>query len=623
MLLPSALVSCPPKGRPRWPARARLSLEPLEDRCVPAVFAVNSLADVLNPIDIFRTLREAILLANSTPGADRIIFSPPASLFGGTLNLGTVLPELSDDVSIEGPGADRITIRRNQGGDYRLFTVRPGVTATIADLTLTNGRESSSAIGGGQRGVGGAIFNAGTLTVRDSVLSGNTATGDGGAIYNAGTLSVLRSTLSGNSSLAVGGGGGIRHTSSGTLNLSQSTLVNNTAGLFGGGLHTTGPTTVTNTTFSANRAGFGGGIRQSGSTLTITHSTFTGNRGGVNGGGLFQSSGTLVLRNTIVAGNFRGVGTSPSDVVGTLGAGSGFNLIGGNPGLGPLANNGGPTRTHALLLGSPAIDRGAAVAGGPTTDQRGLPRVRDFSTVANAPSGNGSDIGAFELQVLPSPPTNVTLSFRSVAENSPAGTRVGTLIAADPDIGDTHTFSLLNNAGGRFRIVGNELQVAPGAVLDFEASPSHTIRVQATDSTGLSFARDLDITLIDVNEVTGFDVQRGASQRSYVRHLDVLFEDSAGLTGLLGAGRVQLTRRGLDGSGGSAVSLGGVLSISGNRLLFDFGVQGLGGNRISTAGDGYYEVAVDSDGDGVRETRRYFYRLLGDVNADRTVNALD
>ncbi|MCI0460836.1 MAG: hypothetical protein L0Z62_28135 [Gemmataceae bacterium] len=118
-------------------------------------------------------------------------------------------------------------------------------------------------------------------------------------------------------------------------------------------------------------------------------------------------------------------------------------------------------------------------------------------------------------------------------------------------------------------------------------------------------------------------MQRGATQHSYVRYVDVIFESSAGLASLLSAGRVQLTRFGLDGSGGTTVSLGGVLSVSGNRLLFDFGTAGLGGNAISTAGDGYYEVAADIDGDGSRETRRYFYRLLGDVNADRTVNTLD
>jgi len=123
--------------------------------------------------------------------------------------------------------------------------------------------------------------------------------------------------------------------------------------------------------------------------------------------------------------------------------------------------------------------------------------------------------------------------------------------------------------------------------------------------------------------VIDFDVQKGATQRSYVRYVDLIFENAAGIDDLIADARVRLTRYGLDGSGGSAVNLAGVLSTIDNRLVFDFGEQGIGGNRNSNVGDGYYEIALDLDGNGSFETTRSFYRLLGDTNGDRIVNAQD
>ncbi|HMG06847.1 MAG TPA: choice-of-anchor Q domain-containing protein, partial [Chthoniobacterales bacterium] len=143
--------------------------------------------------------------------------------------------------------------------------------------------------------------------------------------------------------------------------------------------------------------------------LTITNTTISGNSAGA-GGGLHVSSGKS--RNTIVASNTSADGP---DVKGAL-ASEGFNLVGNNSGatisnaqpsdqigtaaspidplLGPLQDNGGPTFTHALLAGSPAIDKGES--SGSTTDQRGFGRPVDIPEIANAPGGDGADIGAFE-----------------------------------------------------------------------------------------------------------------------------------------------------------------------------------------------------------------------------------
>ncbi len=221
-------------------------------------------------------------------------------------------------------------------------------------------------------------------------------------------------------------------------------------------------------------------------------------------------------------------------------------------------------------------------------------------------------------------PTNVSLSGTAIRENSTAGAVVGTLSASDPDTGDGHTFTLLDNAGGRFSLSGSQLVVASGAVLDYEASPSHTVVVRATDEGGLSYDRSLAVSVQNVNELVGFDVQRGASQRSYIRYLDLVFESDAGLNQLVSEGRFRLTRFGLTGTGsGASVSLGGRMQVFGNRVQVDFGAAGIGGNANSTTGNGYYQLSVDADRNGTQETTRHFYRLLGDTNGDRVVSSLD
>jgi surface-anchored protein len=127
------------------------------------------------------------------------------------------------------------------------------------------------------------------------------------------------------------------------------------------------------------------------------------------------------------------------------------------------------------------------------------------------------------------------------------------------------------------------------------------------------------------NTAEAIDVQNGMTQRSYIRNLDVLFGSDDGLDDILAnPGRVQITKFDLNGNNGSILPGSAFgLSMSGNRLKFDFGLQGLGGNRNTNAGDGYYRVGIDADGDGQFETFRHFYRLLGDVNGDRKVDAAD
>ncbi len=242
-------------------------------------------------------------------------------------------------------------------------------------------------------GLAPAAINGGGVDRVINVLLNSTLTASGLTIANG---------------LVGGSGGGILN-SNGTLNLSSATVTNNeTTGSFGGGIANAGGAAVanlTNVTLSGNRAVTdSGGFDNAAATANLNSVTISGNTAdsdqnlGGTAGGIYELSGTVNLRNTIVAGNTDnspGPGNAP-DCDGTP-TSEGNNLIGdltqceftatggdktnANPLLGPLADNGGSTFTHALLAGSPAID--GAGPGAPPTDQRGAPR--------------SSDIGAYEL----------------------------------------------------------------------------------------------------------------------------------------------------------------------------------------------------------------------------------
>lgn len=220
-------------------------------------------------------------------------------------------------------------------------------------------------------------------------------------------------------------------------------------------------------------------------------------------------------------------------------------------------------------------------------------------------------------------PVDIVMAGNTVAENSANNVVVGGLVATDPDAGDTFTFTLANNAGGRFAIRGTNLVVANGLLLDFETNASHQISVQVVDSSGNVYTKGFTIFVNNVFELQGFDVQKGAAQRSFIRNVDFVFDDAVALQNLLRAGRMQLTRSNLDGLNPTAVNLTGKVAQSARVLSVDFGAQGIGGNRNSNMGDGYYQFKLDMDGDGSFETTRSFYRLFGDTNGDRKVDDLD
>ncbi|EGV17622.1 choice-of-anchor Q domain-containing protein [Thiocapsa marina] len=245
-----------------------------------------------------------------------------------------------------------------------------------------------------------------TVTINDFLITGGNVLGTerGGGIRNLGNLTINRCSISGNNSEQ--GGGGINNGPGAVMVINDSTIAGNElvgagSGESGGGIQSEGSLTISNSTVSGNTSSSNGGGIGSSSSLILDSVTVTGNTVpfgvGSGSGLLLGGSGGASLKNSILAGNSGAEDCAaflfaPSDAGNNLvqtQAGCDFvggangNIVGQDPLLGVLRNNGGPTRTHALLAGSPAIDAGDTDL---NTDQRGYAR----------PSGAADDIGAFE-----------------------------------------------------------------------------------------------------------------------------------------------------------------------------------------------------------------------------------
>ncbi|MEO2046738.1 MAG: choice-of-anchor Q domain-containing protein [Pirellulales bacterium] len=257
----------------RSPSLGRsLNIEPLEERRLLAVFPVLNLFDLQDDGEgelevVPGSLRAAINQANLTAGPDAIVFDEAAFLFGGLFGENEIILQNSEQVGgqleitnplqIFGPGPRRLTVRAAPG--QRIFNVNVDETVpvTIGGLTITGGTASG--------GRGGAIFNAGNLTIVESVVSDSFATDGGGGIFlSKGSLTVNRSLISGNTTLGNGGGiySGLDGEAPNTY-IHNSTLAGNSTGFYGygGGLfNRQGKTSIYNSTITGNTAYYGGGV---------------------------------------------------------------------------------------------------------------------------------------------------------------------------------------------------------------------------------------------------------------------------------------------------------------------------------------------------------------------------
>ncbi len=382
-----------------------------------ATFTVTKLADTSDGVcDADCSLREAVAAADAAAGDDSIMFD--GAVFGSaqtiTLSGVNIVVAGNGNLVIEGPGAGLLTISGNNAS--RIFTNNIGAVTTLDGMRLTAGNGDSAV----NTGRAGAVYNnGGTLTLRRVLIAGNSAANGGGLnTASAGTTLVEESVISGNT--ASGSGGGLQNFSTSILTIVDSTISGNTSNgtTGGGGGQINGTVRVANSTISGNSApaGSGGGFASNGALLEITNTTITGNSSLSNGGGLHRATTNInaFLRNTIIAGN-SGTVASPdvtasasisslgNNLIGVTGTSTGWiasDLLNTDPLLGPLADNGGPTVTHALTNTSPAIDAAddcvldssCASNNAPIdidADQRGELR----------PAGPAVDIGAFELAV--------------------------------------------------------------------------------------------------------------------------------------------------------------------------------------------------------------------------------
>ena len=380
-----------------------------------ATFIVSSLADSGTG-----SLRQAVISANSAAGEDEIVFTVTGKI---TLTSGEIA--IADRLKIAGPGAGALTVSGND--QSRIFLVqgpaKAAIDVTLSGLTLTRGRTSL-------RGGAVAVLNE-NLTILDSVISDSRAgrsaappsNGCGGNVaLREGTLRIVNSRLTAGTAEGVGastGGnlcavgeslrletttvsGGTARQGGGLYFLGawatihSSTISGNTAEANGGGVYIgVGDVGFLNSTISGNTAGNGGGLYAdntgdgfSGTFVTFELTTLSNNTATAAGGSLHQdgTAGGLSIYDSIIANG------KPEDID----LSSGFyvarhslieaplgppipgtnNILGVDPRLGPLANNGGPTMTHVPLPGSPAINAGnPAIADPPATDERGYPRI--------------------------------------------------------------------------------------------------------------------------------------------------------------------------------------------------------------------------------------------------------
>jgi predicted outer membrane repeat protein len=268
---------------------------------------------------------------------------------------------------------------------------------------------NSRAEGNSSTWYGGAVYSSGSVHVQNSLITGNEGYEGGALFIDWGTTTIEGTTVSENSATSLGGGGITNHYS-GNLTIRESLIQRNQApGKYGGGLQilSSGQTLVENSTFIHNSASHGGAVSCGYSCdLTLRGVTIAANSATTAGGGIDQDNGTIDLEGSIISDN---TGASGPDIAGTVNS-LGYNLIedatgatitgdttgnliGSDPQLGLLADNGGATQTCALPKGSPAVDAGPPACGGLSTDQRGTPRPLDGDD-----SGTSEcDIGAFEL----------------------------------------------------------------------------------------------------------------------------------------------------------------------------------------------------------------------------------
>ncbi len=604
-----------------------------------ALFTVNDDGDSGNNNcgDTNCTLRDAIVDANASPGADTIIFdlNPNSTI---TLD-GTQLPAISGTLTIIGPGEGDLTV--SAANLSRIFEINSGQSVTITGMTIRDGDSGSS---------GGGILNFGSLVLQNTMVTSSTAS-SGGGIYNLGSLYLQNSAATGNIADVGGGiynfssasltidsseisdnivssqGGGIYLDNGSFLTVTHSSLVGNSAVLEGGAIFEDvaevtimsstiqnnsssekggalfgagGTVSIKNSTVYSNSAVIGGGIALgTGATVTFTNNTLSNNRATTGPGGIFvsaPSTAKVYLRNTIIANNVNGdCSINPANLSSNI-----KNLIednscspefNGDPDLGPLANNGGDTLTMMPGNGSPVIDMGNN-ATCELTDQRGVARPQD----GDDNSIFVCDIGAVEV-------VGKTLTVNKTADTNDG-------VCSETDCTLREAIGTSNARAGANTIIFASSLPASSVITLVSQLPVITDTVTIDGSTAMS------LTVSGDNKYRVFEIGSGTTVT--MTNMTLANGDLSGGSscpdacgaGILNGGQLALDRMIISNNdayqgGGVYVAIGGVMTMTQGDLMHNSATDGGGiynwgrssvnlstiSNNTATNGGGVYNTA--------------------------------
>ncbi|MBL8765104.1 MAG: hypothetical protein JNM07_12635 [Phycisphaerae bacterium] len=571
------------------------------------------------------SLGEALALANDNALADTITFA--STMTNQTIQPSSTLT-ITDGLTLTGPGMSKLTITGNNA--QRVFSINDSTSAaiavTISGLTVTNGWDSDF-------GGGAGVLNFESLTLSDVALKNAStfggSSGEGVRNNSGGVLIMDRCWVTGNA--------GVGLMNFGTATVTNSTLsLNTNNGFSGAGIYTTGNLLLVNSTVSGNTSiGYGGGVFVGSGSASILNSTIANNTSdsanvGNFGGGIGVTSGTVTLTSTIVAGNVHGtskvaddlnaaggtfnVAGSASNLIQTAGNG-GFvnnlngNLVGVDPKLSPLASNGGPTPTHALLEGSPAVDKGVNTQA-LTKDQRGLVFGRAAGPI---------DIGAYERQILTLTVDNATdesdgnfasgdVSLREaleLANANPVDDTVGfaaslngqTLLQTLGVVTITDDVAVTGPGSGQLTISGNSVaqifKVDDGAAASIVVGLSGLTLTKGNATDGGAISNGETLTLTDVT-VTGNNATNSGGGIGNYGKLTLTNSTVSGNTtpgnggGIVNTGTLTLTGSVVTGNsgtfgGGGIANNTGAATISSSEISANVASGGSGGGIFTAA----------------------------------------
>jgi len=538
-------------------ALGALAFAPVKPAHAAAIITVNTLSDVSDGScsDGDCTLRDAIDLAAA---GDTINFS-----VNGTITMNGVEFYLDKNLTIDGPGADKLTISGNDG--RRVFGIYGVHTIVMEGLTIAHGKVTNEhgagiwnhgyltlnnvvvtgndVVSTGSIVVGGGIYNSGSLTMNGGAVMTNTAHDLGGGIYSDnGSIANLNAVLiSGNSALDTdSSGGGMFARPEASIKINNSSIINNSAKYHGGGMVAETSLTMTNSLIANNSVtsptinGSGGGIvlhdgSSYGNVYLLTNVTISGNSVSNSAntafaGGIQLSNGALTMNNVTIANNssqesgggiFAG-GSNPKmrnsiiagntttqdstdDCTGTI-ISLDYNLVQVDTCLTNAAHD---IKGVSPLLNPLADNGGPSMTHSLGAGSAALNAGDNVSCASTDQRGIARPQGGVcdmgAFEHVNSAPSGLALSANSIAENLPIGTLVGSLSTTDANPSDAHTYSFCGGANDASFSIAGNA-LKTAAIFDYETKSSYAICIRTNDGYGGLFNKNFTVNVSNASE---------------------------------------------------------------------------------------------------------------------------